>query len=177
MQKSIELQRASVQKQVGSSSTAGFFVLPAPTATPNQASLSSADCTRLPDSEVSALVDQAAQRQDLDRNLLRTVMRQESGFRPCAVSAKGAAGMMQLMPATAAQLGVKNVWNPSENVDGGARLLKQMLTRYNGDTEKALAAYNAGPGAVDAADGVPQYSETLDYVRQIVSFLNLTPTP
>ena len=85
--------------------------------------------------------------------------------------------MMQLMPATAAQLGVRNIFDPSENVDGGARLLKQMLNRYNGDLEKALAAYNAGPAAVDAANGVPKYSETLDYIRQIVSFLNINPAP
>ncbi len=80
---------------------------------------------------------------------------------------------MQLMPATAIQFGVVNPFDPVQNVDGGAHLLRQLLNRYNGDLTKALGAYNAGPSRVDAADGLPQIQETQDYVRQILSFLPL----
>ena len=99
--------------------------------------------------------------------MLINVMRQESGFRPCAVSEKGAIGLMQLMPATAEQLGVKDSFDPMENVDAGARFLRQLLTRYDGDVLKAVSAYNAGPARVDAVDGIPQIPETIDYIKRI----------
>ena len=130
-----------------------------------------ANCPPLPPTEVDALIGEAAARETLDSNLLRSVMRQESGFRPCAISDKGAMGLMQLVPATAEQFGLRNPFSPVENVAAGAKFLKQLLTRYNGDQTLALGAYNAGPAAVDSAHGVPQFSETVEYVNRILSFL------
>jgi len=98
-------------------------------------------------------------------------MQQESAFRPCAVSPKGAMGLMQLEPGTAADLGVKNPFDPADNVLGGARLLRQLLNRYDGDLSMTLSAYNAGSGRVDAAMGVPAIPETIDYVKRILDKL------
>jgi soluble lytic murein transglycosylase-like protein len=116
----------------------------------------------------------AANREHLQPELLRGVVQQESGFRPCAVSPKGAMGLMQLMPGTAAQLGVKNPFDPKENVDAGARFLKQLLDIYN-DLPMALGAYNAGPGRVNEAGGVPAIPETLNYIQRIMSLLPIKP--
>lgn len=124
------------------------------------------------------MVGEAASKEGLSADLLRSVMKQESGFRPCAVSSKGAMGLMQLMPATAGQLGVQNPFDPVSNVDGGAKLLKQLLGRYGGDVPMALGAYNAGPAKVDAAGGVPAIPETMDYVWKILGMGgNLPPKP
>ena len=102
MQKSIESQRAAIQKQSGDINTSGFFILPPPTAAPDSPRPRETDCDALPDAEVTALVNEAARREDLDPGLLRSVMRQESGFRPCAVSEKGAAGLRR-RPTTPAR--------------------------------------------------------------------------
>lgn len=167
MQESIARQRASVQKQLGQTAE-GFFVLPRP-ARMEGAPLAAREpeCEPLPEGEVRSLAGQAASRAGLDADLVINVMRQESGFRPCAVSSKGAMGLMQLMPSTADDLGVKDSFDPLENVDAGARFLKQLLTRYNGDVFKAVSAYNAGPARVDAADGIPQIPETINYINHI----------
>jgi soluble lytic murein transglycosylase-like protein len=100
--------------------------------------------------------------------LIHAVIRQESGYDPYAVSHKGAKGLMQLMPATAKRFGVKDVFDPAENVQGGVKYHRQLLDRYDGDRRLALAAYNAGEGAVDRFGGVPPYRETEDYVDRIV---------
>ena len=128
-------------------------------------------CPPLPAAELDALVEDAAQREELEPALIRSVIRQESAARPCAVSSKGAMGLMQLMPATALQFGVADAFDPKENVTAGARLLKQLLTMYGGDTSLALGAFNAGPGKVSPAGGLPDYPETLDYVQKVLSFL------
>lgn len=112
------------------------------------------------------LANQAADRYGLPRSLVRSVMAAESGFQPQAVSPKGAIGLMQLMPSTANDLGA-NAKDPAQNVDAGARYLRDLLEKYNGGLRHALAAYNAGPGAVDKYNGIPPYSETLHYVKKI----------
>jgi soluble lytic murein transglycosylase-like protein len=173
MAESLQAQRRSVQLQLSALPEASFFKLsplpPAPPIPPLPAATPT--CPQLPSSELDALIDGAAQRQDLEPDLLRSVIRQESAARPCAVSPKGAMGLMQLMPATAVQLGVVNAFDPKENIDGGARLLKQLLKAYGGDVSLALGAFNAGPGKVDEAGGLPDYPETLDYVQRVMSFL------
>ena len=108
----------------------------------------------------------------VDYNLVKAVIKAESNFNPKAVSRAGARGLMQLMPATAAQMGVEDSFNPEENVHGGARYLRELLERYRGDAIRALAAYNAGPEAVDRYDGVPPFPETRRYVRQVVTDYN-----
>lgn len=114
------------------------------------------------------LIDEHASRQGVRKDLVRAVIQVESAFNPRAISNKGAVGLMQLMPATARQLGVTNPFDPSENVRGGVAYLRQLLDRYNGDERLALAAYNAGPGAVDNhGHTVPPYRETRDYVSKV----------
>ena len=125
-------------------------------------------CDPIADEVVTPLIENAAKANELQVKLVRAVIEQESGFRPCAVSPKGAQGLMQLMPATASELNVKDVLDPRENVAAGAKHLKQLLDKYKGDYKLALAAYNAGTAAVDAASGVPDIQETRDYVDSIL---------
>src|SRR5215831_4435093 len=171
MQQAIAQQRLSIQRQLGGLPQHGFFVLPPLSGARGSGSYAIADCDPLSPGEVDSLTTQAATSRGLDPDLLRAVMRQESGFRPCAVSEKGAMGLMQLMPETAAQFGIRRPFDPVLNVDGGARFLKALLTRYDGNLARALGAYNAGPAVADSAEGVPAIPETLDYVRQILARL------
>jgi soluble lytic murein transglycosylase-like protein len=115
------------------------------------------------------MVEKYAQLHGVDKALVNAVIRQESGFNPAAVSKAGAQGLMQLMPGTAKGLGVENSLNPEQNIDGGVRLLKSLLKTYNGNIPLALAAYNAGGGAVAKYGGIPPYKETQNYVRSILS--------
>jgi soluble lytic murein transglycosylase len=116
------------------------------------------------------LVRQAAERHQVDVALVKAVIRAESDFVADAVSPKGALGLMQLMPSTARLRGVARVFDPRENIDGGVRHLRYLLDRYNGNLRLALAAYNAGEGAVDRAGGIPPYPETWDYVARVLRF-------
>jgi hypothetical protein len=118
--------------------------------------------------DLRAMATAVAQRQGLDPALVLAVVAVESGFRPEAVSPKGARGLMQLMPATAAALGVSNAFDPAANLDGGTRHLGALVARYGGDLKKALAAYNAGAAAVDVHGGILPYRETRDYVAKVL---------
>jgi soluble lytic murein transglycosylase-like protein len=117
--------------------------------------------------ELDSLVQQTAEKHHVDPNLVRAVISTESNWNASAVSSKGAKGLMQLVPETAQKLGVGNAFDPAQNVDGGVRYLGMLLERYNGDLNKALAAYNAGPGLVDRLGGVPNLRETRDYVKKV----------
>ena len=117
--------------------------------------------------EIIALVEEAGARHGLDPRLITTVISVESAFNPRAVSPKGARGLMQLMPLTARQYGVTDLNDPRENIEGGVAYLKDLSRRYKGDLRLALAAYNAGPEAVERASGVPNFRETREYLRKI----------
>jgi soluble lytic murein transglycosylase-like protein len=120
--------------------------------------------------EYEALIDQAASRNGLDPAVLHGLIEQESGFDPSATSSAGASGLTQLMPGTASSLGVLNPLDPSESIEGGARYLSQLMTQFGGNTADALAAYNAGPGAVEQYGGVPPYAETQSYVAKVLGY-------
>lgn len=196
MQSSIDKQRASVAKGLAASvgkqagpitTTAGgsFFNLPPlapppPPVTPETAmpamseaaALPDVVCDPVPEASIAPILLEAAQREGLEPRLLTAVIQQESAFRPCAISHKGAQGLMQLMPDTATQFGVKDPFDPKQNVDAGAKYLKELISRYSGNLAVALGAYNAGPAKVDEAGGVvPSIPETTDYVSQILSRL------
>jgi hypothetical protein len=121
---------------------------------------------------LNEVINAIGDRHHIDPDLINSVIHAESGFNPHAVSRKGAQGLMQLMPQTASQLGVANAFDPSANVEGGTRYLRELLERYNFDLIKALAAYNAGPHRVEQYRGVPPYYETRAYVARVVRDFN-----
>ncbi|MDE3170878.1 MAG: lytic transglycosylase domain-containing protein [Acidobacteriota bacterium] len=121
------------------------------------------------DPELDQIVRQAAERHDLDPALVKAVITTESNWNPYALSRKGAMGLMQLVPSTAERFGVGDPYDPAQNIEGGTAYLKELLDRYHGDLKRSLAAYNAGPGAVDASGGVPWYPETRRYVRKVTN--------
>ena len=124
---------------------------------------------RTSNSQILDMVNNVARKHGVDEKLVQAVIKQESGFNPKAKSKVGAMGLMQLMPSTAKSLGVKDPYNPQQNVEGGVKYLKSMLKKYNGNVILALAAYNAGPNAVDKYSGVPPYKETQNYVKNILA--------
>ncbi len=122
--------------------------------------------------QYEGIIRQIAVNQGVDPDLVKGIIHVESGYNPLALSSKGAMGLMQLMPETASILGVRDPWDPLENITGGTKYISYLLKKYDGDLSKALAAYNAGPGAVDTYKGIPPYQETQDYVRSVLGILN-----
>jgi soluble lytic murein transglycosylase-like protein len=123
----------------------------------------------VPPAQIDALVEQNAATWQVDPALIKAVIANESGFNANATSSVGAQGLMQLMPATAASLGVRDAYDPAQNVAGGARYLRGLLDRFGGDKRLAIAAYNAGPGAVEKYGDVPPYAETRNYVQNVLA--------
>lgn len=176
---SIDQQRASVEQQLK------FIKSPLPPALAVPASFAvrpfairsfttppfAYACGPVAQPELSKMIESVSREHSVDPSLIREVARQESGFRPCAVSPKGAEGLMQLMPATQAQFDVRDPFNPQESLSAGAKLLKQLLDRYHGDLALALSAYNAGMTRVDRTFSVPEIPETKDYVSDILGRL------
>jgi len=121
----------------------------------------------LPDGPYAKLIRAAAEKHGVDENLIHRMILVESNFNPKAVSRKSALGLMQLLPETAAQYSVRNVFDPAQNIDGGTHYMKDLLERYHGDLSLALAAYNAGPQMVQRYGGIPPFPETQKYVRRV----------
>jgi soluble lytic murein transglycosylase-like protein len=120
--------------------------------------------------EYDSVIEQASERYGIDPAVLHGLIQQESGFDPSAQSSAGASGLTQLMPGTASSMGVANPLNPTESIEGGARYLSQLMSQFGGNTEDALAAYNAGPGAVQQYGGIPPYAETQSYVSKVLGY-------
>jgi len=170
---SLEKQRQAIQTQmvtktVSSSSPSRLDLFVPPFVTLNHS-----DCPLLESSKVEELVSSAGHKQSLDPALLKAVIRQESGFKPCAVSVKGAQGLMQLMPSTARELHVSDAFDPVQNVHAGAAYLRQLLNRYKGDLRLALAGYNAGPARADHGIQADFPIETQNYVASILGELGV----
>ena len=176
MQAAMEKQRASVAAQREAVKKQAELAGPGPLQMPQIDELEPEPaCEPIADPMVAPLIDGAAKAEKVQPELLRAVIRQESRFYPCAVSEHGAKGLMQLMPDTISLLGVKDPFDAKQSIDAGAKYLKQMIDRYQGDLAKALGAYNAGPITVDEAKGVPDIPETRRYVDAILESLGKKP--
>ena len=123
----------------------------------------------IPDPSIQISIDRHSADQSLDPQLVRAIVQVESGYNHRARSHKGAMGLMQLMPATASQLRVSDHYDPDENVRGGTQYLRHLVDRFSGRLDLAVAAYNAGPGAVERYNGIPPYRETRDYVKRVLA--------
>jgi len=126
--------------------------------------------SNVPRTEIDQIVRKCAKENNIDENLIKAVIKAESGFNPNAKSPVGALGLMQLMPSTAKGLGVDNPFDPEQNIKGGAKHLRGLIDRFGGKLDLALAAYNAGAGAVNKYGGIPPYNETQNYVKKVLDY-------
>lgn len=173
MQAAADKQKAAVAQQVGSGGTADvFFAVPWTTPATITPPVIVPPCEAMQESELKPIVADAAKAQDVKPELVFAVIKRESASYPCAISDKGALGLMQLMPDVAQQFGVDPL-DAKQNINAGTQYLKQLMKRYNGDIRLALAAYNAGPQRVDTDKKVPEIPETTAYVDAILK--DLTP--
>jgi soluble lytic murein transglycosylase-like protein len=185
LQTLIEQTRATAEGSTGGTAAAGSSfasaLQAATTPTATAASFAPATESSAGSNQYDALIEAAAARNGVDPAVLHGLIQQESGFDPSSQSGAGAMGLTQLMPGTASSLGVSNPLDPAESIEGGARYLSQMMSRFGGNTTDALAAYNAGPGAVSQYGGVPPYPETQSYVEKVMgyaeSYRREHPTP
>lgn len=176
---SVEKQRQAVHAQLGervaatpvsTEATNTQFIVPL-------TNVNQPDCPTIDNVKLDELVSSAAQKQFLDPSILKAVIKQESGFKPCAISPKGAQGLMQLMPATARELHVSDPFDPSQNIHAGAAYLRQLLDRYRGDLRQALIGYNAGPGRADLGNEAILPFETQNYIASVFADLNNADEP
>lgn len=177
MEASLRQQKESIARQLRSAAAqprATLPPLPAPLPLRPVLSMLRA-CDPISPGPFDSQIRAEAGRQGVAPDLLRAVISAESAFVPCAVSSKGAVGLMQLMPGTAVEMGVSNPMDPGENLHGGVRYLGQLLERYGGDLSLALSAYNAGPAVVDKYGAVPPIPETQKYVRDILKKISVPP--
>ncbi len=124
-------------------------------------------------SDYDHIIKRVSAKYKIPEKLIKSIIKQESNFNPRAVSKKGAMGLMQLLPSTARMLGVKDIFNPEENIEAGVKYLRNLLDRFNGDLIKALAAYNAGPEVVEKYNRLPDYTETKEYVRNVLRYFSM----
>jgi len=162
-------QLASVAGTAPAAATTDPSLTAGATATPSATGATGATGAKGANTPYAAEIDAAAAKYKVDPALLRGLIRQESNFNANATSPAGARGLTQLMPGTAAALGV-DASVPAQAIEGGAKYLRQQLDKFGGDPAKALAAYNAGPGAVQRYGGVPPFAETQDYVRKVLAY-------
>lgn len=125
---------------------------------------------REPPADIDKMIDDTARRYGVETALVHAVVRAESAFNHMAISSAGAQGLMQLMPATASEVGVRDAFHPQENLEGGVYYLQQLIERFDGNTQLAVAGYNAGPGAVERFGGVPPYAETIEYLDRVFRY-------
>jgi soluble lytic murein transglycosylase-like protein len=171
---SIEKQKAAVQPQAGAGAPTDEFFSTSWLNPPTVSAPPNWQCQPVPDAELNALIKGPAKKEAVNPELVRSVIRRESAGYPCAVSDKGAIGLMQLMPEVAADLGV-DPYDPRQNIEGATKYLKTLISRYNGDLKLALSAYNAGPQRVDETGVMPAIPETMAYVAAILQDLNKSP--
>ncbi len=182
-QESIGRQRISIAAQQQAVERQRAVAGPAPNSLIYQPPLAAAqatnafDCQPVPAMILENVIHNAAKTYDVEPDLIHAVIRQESKGYPCAVSDKGAVGLMQLMPDTAAEMGAAEPFDVIQNVSAGTRLLAELMRRYQGDLNRVLGAYNAGPAAVDRSSGIPKFPETINYVRSVLDQLKLPGDP
>jgi soluble lytic murein transglycosylase-like protein len=157
---SIALQRETVRKQMEMAVRSQE--------PPSDDDTPAADCPPIADPELTPLIETAAKQYQVEPKLIRSVIEQESTFHACAISPKGAKGLMQLMPATIDQFKVGDAFDPQQNIEAGTTYLRQLLDKYKGDLKLALAAYNSGPATVDKTGAIPDIKETQDYVEGVM---------